>query len=80
MQIRKKITDAAPILTLTTANAGIVLTDAVNGEFEIVITDTATAALTIKTGVYDLEFVAPGGDVSRLLQGAVEVSPEVTRS
>lgn len=80
MQVRKKITDPDPVISLTTSNGGIVLTNPTAGEFEIVITDTLTSALTIKTGVYDLEFVAPGGDVSRLMQGAVEVSPEVTRS
>jgi len=32
-----------------------------------------------KVGVYDIELVSPGGEVTRVLYGDVYVSPEVTR-
>ena len=80
MQIRKKVTDAAPELSLTSAAGGIVFTDRAQGRFDVVISAEATAAIDIKKGVYDLELVSAGNEVTRLIQGAVEVSPEVTRS
>ncbi len=46
----------------------------------MLISATTTAALTAPfSGVYDLELVSAGGVVTRLLQGAATVSPEVTR-
>lgn len=78
MQIRRKITDTDVVLSLTTSNGGITITNAAQGTFQIDITATQTEALTIKAGVYDLEMVS-GAVVTRLLQGAISVSPEVTR-
>lgn len=48
------------------------------GKFEIVMTATQTASLT-KSGYYDVELVAPSGDVYRPLEGAIRLSAEVTR-
>ena len=42
-------------------------------------TATATAALEEGIYVYDLEITTSAGVVTRLLQGQVTVSPEVTR-
>lgn len=78
MQIRRKITSPEPEINMTTETGEIVLTDAVNGEFEIYLTPEQTSALDIKTGVYDIELVV-GGDTYRVVMGAVEVSKEVTR-
>ena len=78
MQIRSEITSTIVLVSLTTANGGITL-GGVLGTVSLYITDSATAAITWTNGVYDLELVAPGGDVTRLLTGSVSVSPEVTR-
>jgi hypothetical protein len=78
MQIRSKIDSADILVSLTTENGGISLGGAL-GTVTIVMTATATAALTWKSGVYDLEIVFGSGDVRRLLAGSVSVSPEVTR-
>lgn len=78
MQIRRKLTDEDVVLELTTANGGIVITNAAQGRFTLNATATQTEALEIRSGVYDVEFVS-GATVTRLLQGAVTVSPEVTR-
>lgn len=78
MQIRKEIANATPYVTLTTENGGIVLGGAA-GTIELIITPTATAAITWASGVYDLEIVFSPTEVRRLVYGPVTVSPEVTR-
>ena len=65
-QIRSAITSPTVLVNLTTENGGIVL-GGVAGTIELIITDTATAAITWTTGVYDLEIVFPSGDVRRLV-------------
>ena len=78
MQIRKTTASSAVYATLTSANGGIVLGGAA-GTIELFISAVDTAAYSWSTGVYDLELVAPSGDVRRLIGGAVRVDPEVTR-
>jgi len=78
MQARAKITDAETLLSLTTENGGIALGGAA-GTVAINMTATATAALTWKSAVYDLEIVFSDTTVRRLLAGSISVSPEVTR-
>lgn len=79
MQARAKITDTTtPLLSLTTENGGIALGGAA-GTVTINMTATATAALTWKSAVYDLEIVFADTTVRRLLAGSISVSPEVTR-
>ena len=78
MQLRAEITSPTPLVTLTTENGGIAL-GGVAGTIELVMTATATSALTWTTAVYDLEIVFASGDVRRLVYGPVTVSPEVTR-
>ena len=79
MQARAKITDQSVLLDLTTANGGIVL-GGTSGTVEIKLTDGQTAAISWAGAVYDLEVVFSNGDVRRLLQGSISVSPEVTRA
>jgi hypothetical protein len=45
----------------------------------LTISATDTAALTAGRGVYDLELVAANGTVTRLLQGVVTISRNITR-
>lgn len=78
MQVRRKITDADPLLSLTTENGGITL-GGTAGTVTISMSATATAAIDWKGGVYDLEIQFGDGRVRRLLAGSVSVSPEVTR-
>lgn len=75
MHIRKTVADSVVILELTSANGRIAFPAA--GAIEIRLTAAETAAL--QPGVYDLEMVAPDGSVTRLVEGKVIVSPEVTR-
>lgn len=79
MAVRENYASTSAILTLTTENSGIALGGAL-GTVTISASATATAALTAPwSGVYDLELVSGGGVVTRLLEGLVFISPEVTR-
>lgn len=51
----------------------------VAGTVTVHLTDAQTAALPTGRSVYDLDLVAPGGDVTRFLRGNVYVSGRVTR-
>jgi hypothetical protein len=77
MQLRTSYSAASASLELTTGNGRISLTNA--GVITVSLTATETAALAAGRYVYDLEMVSSGGLVTRLLEGVVTVSPEVTR-
>jgi len=78
MQIRERVESATALVSLT-SSSGITLGGAA-GTVVITITAALTDALpNMKKGVYDLELVSAGGIVTRLLQGEVVVSPQVTR-
>ena len=77
MQLRTSYSAASASLELTTVNGRISLTNA--GVITLSLTATETAALAAGRSVYDLELVSSGGQVTRLLEGVVTVSPEVTR-
>jgi len=81
MHIRENIKSEVVLLELTTENGGIILSDLLGGELSLYISSTGTSAITWAQGVYDLEVIAPGidGDVTRLIEGNVAVSKEVTR-
>lgn len=78
MQIRPTAASATTTLSLTTENARIALGGAA-GTITLSISATDTAAIAAGRYVYDLELVSAGGIVTRLLQGIVTVSANVTR-
>tara|TARA_R110002167_G_scaffold316299_1_gene521862 strand:- start:1927 stop:2295 length:369 start_codon:yes stop_codon:yes gene_type:complete len=83
MQIRKTIGSSSPELSLTeTATDGGSILAVGSGDNSNVITLTIsaadTAAMTFDTAVYDLE-IELLGVVTRLLQGKIKLSKEVTR-
>ena len=82
MQIRRDIDSPTPMLSLTSPTVGgngITVQDGANNAISINITNTVTSSLT-SSGVYDLEIIKTStGFVSRLLQGTVTLSREVTR-
>ena len=78
MQVRRSLQSSDIIIALTTENGRITVgTD--DGSIVLSISATDTAALSTFFGVYDLEVESPTGVVTRLLEGGVEVSREVTR-
>jgi len=79
MQIRAKIDDATPKLELNTTNNRITIANPIAGEIQLYISATDTSTINWVSGVYDLELVSPSGDVTRLVEGTVSISREVTR-
>lgn len=79
LAVRDTYSSGTAILSLTTENGGISLGGSA-GTITLAASATTTAALSAPfSGVYDLEVVSGGGVVTRLLEGAATVSPEVTR-
>lgn len=76
MQIRRRITDTTPLLSLTTENGRITLNS--SGEISLGLDAATTAALT-DGGVYDLEIESAAGVVERVIEGNFILSLEVTR-
>jgi hypothetical protein len=77
MMIRENVTSATPFISLT-SSSGITL-GGVAGTITILLTASQTAVITQTSGVYDLELESPSGKVTRLLEGTVIISREVTR-
>lgn len=78
MMARASLGATSPFISLTTENGGITL-GGDEGTILLAMTAAQTEALTESVGLYDLELVAPGGGVVRLLQGNITVNKEVTR-
>jgi len=78
MQIREKKGAVDVLLELSTSNSMITL-GGTAGTIELVISATDTAAITWKKAVYDLELVSATNKVTRLTEGNVTVSFEVTK-
>lgn len=77
MQLRQNYNSDSAELTLSTSNDGITITGA-QGKLLLHATAEQTGALDAGFYVYDLE-ITSGGVVTRLIQGQVTVSGEVTR-
>ena len=77
LQVRSLPSDPDAVLTLTTENGGITITP-LTGFVAVTASATQTGAIDEGTYVYDIELVN-GSIVTRLAQGQVVVSPEVTR-
>jgi hypothetical protein len=77
MMARASIDSATALITLTTENGGIALGGAA-GTINLSISAANTATLS-QNGVYDLELINASGVVTRLLEGNLFISREVTR-
>ena len=79
LQLRSLPNDPTAALTLTTANGGITLT-ALTGNIAVSATATQTRAIDEGYYYYDLEITATAtGVVTRIAQGQILVSAEITR-
>jgi hypothetical protein len=78
LSARVDVEDTEVILSLTTVNGGITLGGAA-GTISLNQTATQTTILPAGTYVYDLELIAANATVTRLVQGELLISPEVTR-
>jgi hypothetical protein len=77
MQVRPSVTSSTTYLSLTDTSG--LLIDTSLSTITISLSAATTLAQTWTTGVYDLELVSSSSDVTRLLEGTVTISPEVTR-
>jgi len=78
MQARPNHKSTTVVLDLTTANSKITL-GGTTGTITLNLTATETSAITQTTLVHDLELVSAGGEVTRLVEGQIVLTPEVTR-
>ena len=78
MQFRRSKSSTETLFSGTTEN-GIISLGGSNGTITINIPATTTDDFSFRNAVYDLELQSSGGIVTRLLEGAVELSREVTR-
>jgi len=79
LQIREKTSSTTVLYEATTDTGdGITITGDTGSVYLEIPADT-TAEWTWTKGVYDLEIISDSGKVSRIAQGSVRVSPEVTR-
>ena len=75
MQMRSTHDSSSIALTFTAAIAN----PSTNGKINLGATATATAAVEEGIYVYDLEIESSAGTVTRILEGTITVTPEVTR-
>ena len=86
MEVRTAYDASSALVTLTSASGGSANTSGISlggaaGTISVVISETATKALTAPaSNVYDLELVASNGAITRLIEGKATVSPGVTQS
>ena len=74
MQMRSTHDSSTIALTFTAT-----ILNAAQGKISLSATDTLTSAVEEGIYVYDLEIESSGGTVTRLMEGKVTVTPEVTR-
>lgn len=77
MQIRQTY-DTDPVISLTSASGGGIVLGGATGTIDITIGANTTDDIEIRRGRYDLELEL-AGVVTRLIQGGVDISREVTR-
>lgn len=61
------------------ANLTCTITDAANGEITLSMTDTQTSQIKAGRYLFDLETKDTNNVVSRVLEGIITVTPEITR-
>lgn len=80
MQVRRTIESASAIVTLTTENLGLEINPTGDTTNLIKMSMSASVTASISTsGVYDLEIIDNVGFVSKVVKGAFNLIPEVTR-
>jgi hypothetical protein len=79
LQVRSTPQSPTAVLTLSTANGGIVITGA-TGLVSLHATNIQTGAIDEGSYVYDLEITDPvTSTITRLIQGQAIISAQVTR-
>jgi len=83
MHVRSKISDTTPALVLSSDSNdnpdGNITLGGTAGTISLYISSEITKTIEWVSGVYDLEITDALGDVTRLIEGSIAVSKEVTR-
>ena len=56
------------------------VSSAINGTIQLTLSDTVTNGMKAGRYLYDVEITSSAGEVTRVLEGQVEVTPGVTRA
>lgn len=78
MQVRQSASSDVVLLELSTSNGGISLV-AGTGTINLIFSAAVTAAIDWSRGKYDLELTSLDGTVTRLIEGQIDISKEITR-
>jgi len=78
LQVRKDASSPTTVLEMTTTNGRISITGP-SGILNLTVAASDTEDLPPGSYLYDLELESPGGVVTRLLEGSLSISPEVSR-
>lgn len=78
MQIRTNVNSSTALDTLTTENSRITM-DPTSGKLTLIFPNSITEAYPAQKVVYDIEITSAGGQITRILEGTISVSAEVTR-
>ena len=78
MQVRESVAGSTALVNVTTENGGITLGGSA-GTILVTITANTTKSITAGSYSYDLELYN-GSNVTRLLQGAFNLTGEITRA
>jgi hypothetical protein len=79
MQVRRTLESTSKLFELTTENGSLDVTFQDQSNIIRIYLPSEVTASVDTSGVYDLELVNQGGEVSRLVEGQFIVVPEVTR-
>jgi hypothetical protein len=77
MQARPSFESTTTVLNL--ANGTGITLGGTAGTINLLVSATATAAINAQQYVYDLEVISDSNEVTRVVQGTLVVTPEVTR-
>lgn len=78
MQVRKSAAAEDVLLEMSTANNKIAITP-LTGTITLIFSSTTTSAIDWSRGKYDLELTSGSGVVTRLIEGEITISKEITR-
>lgn len=79
MQMQETHRSSVVVVSLPTENGGGIVLGGVTGTVTLQMSGAATALLPAGKYVYDVELVSTNSEVTRLVEGTMTVTPEVTR-
>jgi hypothetical protein len=78
MQVRRSVASEEVLLELSTDNGRIGITP-LDGQVELIFSAATTESIDWRRGKYDLELTDADGTVTRLIEGEISISREITR-